>query len=64
MLPWADLIRSAVALGLSPDAFWACSLREWRWLAGKSDRGFAQSSLEDLIRQFPDTCKETRHGDL
>lgn len=59
MLPWADLIRSAVALGLSPDAFWACSLREWRWLANKSGGGLSRPSLENLIRQFPDTCKET-----
>lgn len=38
MLPWGDMLRAAVAAGLSPDAFWRLSLREWRWLsAGRSD---------------------------
>ena len=41
MLPWADMLRASLAIGIDPKAFWKLSLKEWRWMA----RGVAQSAM-------------------
>lgn len=41
MLPWADMLRAAIAAGIAPHVFWALSLREWRWMA----RSTGQSAM-------------------
>ena len=45
MLPWADMMRAALAFGLSPQAFWRLSLKEWRWMA-RSVSGVPMSRAE------------------
>ncbi|RIJ14439.1 phage tail assembly chaperone [Henriciella mobilis] len=62
MLPWADMFRQAVAMGLSPQDFWACSVREWRWLSGGHESGLVRQHLNELIRQFPDKEEVPSNG--
>lgn len=52
MLPWGEMLRAALAAGISPEAFWRLSLREWRWLA--SGAAPARGELETLMARFPD----------
>lgn len=54
MLPWTEMLRAAVTLGLSPQAFWACSLKEWRWLTQTDRGGLARDGFERLAAEFPD----------
>lgn len=55
MLPWGEMLRAGQALGVSAPAFWALSLREWRWLAAReAASAMAPETLADLIAQFPD----------
>lgn len=62
MLPWADMIRHAAAMGLAPEGFWACSVREWRWLSGGHESGLVRQRLNELIGQFPDKEEISSHG--
>ena len=54
MLPWAEMWRAGLRAGLSPQAFWRLSLREWRWLCGAGQGGLARQALEDLMEAYPD----------
>ncbi|MEQ8556737.1 MAG: phage tail assembly chaperone [Henriciella sp.] len=63
MLPWAEMMRMGIAMGLSPPQVWACSLREWLWLTGQGGRTLARTDLTRLLQQFPDT-KEAFDGKL
>lgn len=50
MLPWGEMVRAALALGIGPEAFWRLSVREWRWLA----RGGEAPSRADLVAMMAD----------
>ena len=54
MLPWAVMLRAALSAGVTPDAFWRLSLREWRWLAGEGDEAMSRGRLAVLMGAFPD----------
>ncbi len=54
MLPWAEMWRAALRAGIGPDAFWALSVREWRWLSGAGELGLARAGLVELMEAFPD----------
>ena len=54
MLPWAEMWRAALHAGVSPQAFWQLSVREWRWLAGPYGAGLDRSGLRSLMQAFPD----------
>ena len=64
MLPWAEMLRCGVLLGLSPRHFWACSLKEWTWLSAGHAGALDRASLDRLSEQYPDTFDktETNHG--
>lgn len=54
MLPWGEMLRAALALGIGPEAFWRLSVREWRWLSrdgGAPSRG----DLAAMMADYPDT---------
>ncbi|MGZ3306253.1 MAG: phage tail assembly chaperone, partial [Asticcacaulis sp.] len=34
MNSWPAHLRHALRLGITPEAFWRLSWREWRWLTG------------------------------
>ncbi|RZJ01572.1 MAG: phage tail assembly chaperone [Brevundimonas sp.] len=50
------MMRSALALGLDPEAFWRLSLREWRMLtertAGPAPMG--RGAFERMTEAWPD----------
>ena len=55
MLPWAEMMRQAMSLGISPKAFWPLSVREWLWLTHTSAAaGFSRDTLKALIEEHPD----------
>lgn len=51
--PWRAWLRAALAMGLTPAAFWRLSLREWRALAGVSAQ-LDRTDFEALAARFPD----------
>ena len=57
MLPWRDLLKAAVLLGIGPAAFWQLSLREWIWLTAESGESLTRAALTDLMETNPDTEK-------
>lgn len=54
MSEWSAMLRAAVAMGLTPDAFWRLSWREWRMLTGEAAPRLARSEFEALMARFPD----------
>lgn len=56
MTPWGEMLRTAAALGIAPEAFWRLSLREWRMLvegpAGAAPLG--RAALERMMEGWPD----------
>jgi Phage tail assembly chaperone protein, TAC len=56
VLPWPDLIAAAPRFGLTPPAFWALSVREWRALVGEG-QGLDAGRLAELSAAFPDEEK-------
>ena len=56
MLPWAEMLRSALAVGIGPEDFWRLSLTEWRWLAARR-AGLKAERLQELMAAFPDEEK-------
>lgn len=54
MLPWADMMRLAVGRGITPDAFWQLSVREWLWLTSTSEPQFGRAELTSLMEAYPD----------
>jgi uncharacterized phage protein (TIGR02216 family) len=53
-MPWRQLLGAAMALGLSPAAFWRLSLREWRALVAPSAPSMTRGGFEALSKRFPD----------
>jgi uncharacterized phage protein (TIGR02216 family) len=49
MMPWAEMLRLAVAMGVAPEAFWRLSLKEWRMLT-QTPRAAAPMGREGLAR--------------
>lgn len=63
MLPWGAMLRAALSAGLSVEAFWRLSLREWRWLADRSGDVLGGAELHELMRAFPDEEKKGSRDD-
>lgn len=53
MLPWGEMVRAALALGIEPEAFWRLSLREWRWLA-RAGEAPSRADLVAMMADHPD----------
>ena len=60
MTPWPQMFRAGVAAGLSPNTFWALSLREWRWLAAADESALSQAELSALRAAI--VQEENRNG--
>jgi uncharacterized phage protein (TIGR02216 family) len=54
MLPWGEMLRAALALGIGPEAFWRLSVREWRWLA-RGGEAPSRGELAAMMTDYPDT---------
>ena len=54
--PWPEMLRAAVAVGVTAEAFWRLSLREWRMLAGASATSapLGRGEFERLAEAWPD----------
>ena len=51
---WAALLRAALAMGLTPEAFWRLSLAEWRALVGEAPLAPTRAAFEALAALHPD----------
>jgi len=48
-------LRTAVALGVQPEAFWRLSLKEWRMLTERAgEPALGRGGLETLMARWPD----------
>ncbi len=54
MLPWAEMMRFAVSIGLQPQDVWSLSLKEWRWLTNEQASEIPQVEFERLMARYPD----------
>ncbi len=55
MADWAGMLRAAVAMGISPEAFWRLSVREWRMLTvARGPRPMGRHDLDEMMRAWPD----------
>lgn len=54
--PWSAMLQGAAALGVTPEAFWRLSLREWRMLTERPPERtpMRRSELERLAEAWPD----------
>lgn len=58
--PWGRLLQAGLRLGLTPEAFWRLSLREWQLMSStRQSAPLGRKHLEDLMAAFPD--KETQY---
>ena len=56
---WAALLRQALGLGITPRAFWALSLAEWRALSGQDVAPvLGRGGLVALMARFPDAAED------
>ena len=55
-MTWAAMMRTALALGIAPDAFWRLSVREWRMLtaADAVAAPMGRGDLEKMMEAWPD----------
>ena len=60
-MTWAAMLRLAVErFGVTPEAFWRLSLKEWRMLTAASEpAAMGRDELERLAARWPDGAK---HG--
>ncbi len=53
--PWTLLLRRALAMGVTPEAFWRLSWREWRMLTdAPAQAAMERADFNALMAQFPD----------
>jgi uncharacterized phage protein (TIGR02216 family) len=49
------MLRTAVALGVQPEAFWRLSLKEWRMLTERAQApAMGRTAMEGLMARWPD----------
>jgi len=50
------MMRTALALGVRPEAFWRLSIREWRMLTERPDAvgPLGRREMEGLAERWPD----------
>lgn len=54
MLPWAEMWRAMISLGIAPSEFWALSYKEWRWLLETRSDSLKPDQLMVLMKEYPD----------
>ena len=59
VMDWPRLLSEAARMGISPDAFWRTSLREWRLLVS-DNKAMERGELEALIALYPDRSGHER----
>lgn len=59
--PWEGMICAALGMGISPEAFWRLSVREWSMLtAPATGVAMGRELFDQLAAQWPDEerCNE------
>ena len=52
---WARMLRLAVGLGMTPEAFWRLSLKEWLALTEvEAAPAMGRDAFDELARRWPD----------
>lgn len=54
MLPWGEMWRAALTIGVPPSEFWTLSVREWRWLSSSDRSELDPQALIKLMKEHPD----------
>jgi hypothetical protein len=54
VLPWAEMWRAMISLGIAPSEFWSLSYKEWRWLLETQTDSLKPDQLMDLMKEYPD----------
>ena len=54
--PWSEMARTAAILGVTPEAFWRLSLKEWRMLTepAASMAPMRRNDLTRMAEAWPD----------
>ena len=54
--PWGAMLRIAAQIGVTPDAFWRLSPKEWRMLTEAPGGAvpMGRTALEQLMEDWPD----------
>ena len=60
MTPWSEMLQAAARMGITPEAFWRLSFREWRMLTmtAAASAPIGRADFERLSELWPD--KEVR----
>ena len=59
MTPWGAMLVEASRMGISPEAFWRLSVREWRMLTERpGTAALGRDGFERLARAWPDEGAE------
>lgn len=55
-IPWAEMLRLGLRMGLAPEVFWRLSLKEWRMLteASVGAAPMGRAGLARLMEDWPD----------
>ncbi|GAM98864.1 hypothetical protein U91I_02500 [alpha proteobacterium U9-1i] len=52
---WSAWLKAAAFAGVTPEAFWRLSLREWRALTGAVDADvLSRTTFHELAKRYPD----------
>ena len=60
-MPWGEMMRVALRMGVGPEGFWRLSLKEWRMLTevGRIASPLGRRDLEAMEAAWPDSpCAE------
>ena len=53
--PWDEMLRDGLRMGLTPEAFWRLSVREWRILTERAGApALGRGAFERLAEAWPD----------
>lgn len=58
---WGAMLRTAMRFGVTPEAFWRLSLKEWRMLTApeRSAAPLGRPEFEALLARYPDETERT-----
>ena len=50
--PWAQMMRLAISIGITPREFWQLSVSEWKMLVGENNPTLNRHEFENLLKEF------------
>ncbi len=60
LLPWDEMLRAGLRMGLAPETLWRLSLKEWRALTGQGAHGggMGRAQLTELDQCYAPSSPE------